>query len=96
MIARVVEKSSSGTHLRSGARRFSVVEFLIALVVMLVFAPFIELLPHGHLVDLVLFTLVLLSAVLAIGASRSTFLWAIGLVVPALWGDGGRISGRPN
>lgn len=66
--------------------RFSVAEFLAALVLLLVTSPFIERTKDGKFIEAVLVTLVLLSAVQAIGASRRTLAWAIVLVVPALAG----------
>jgi hypothetical protein len=69
---------------RSGAFRISVFIFLIALVLMFVAAPFLEMFKDGDLVATILFTLVLLSAVLAIGGRRRTLVLAIVLVIPAI------------
>ena len=57
-----------------GVIRFSVVYFLVALVLMFITVPFILELPHGKLVEALLITVVLLSAVLAVGGSRRNLL----------------------
>jgi hypothetical protein len=49
-------------------------------------APFIEDLRGGELIEAVLMTVVLLSAVLAVGGRRRTLVWASVLVIPALVG----------
>jgi hypothetical protein len=74
------------TLLRLGALRFSVAQFLIALVLLLVTEPFVEQMEHGKGIESALITLVMLSAVMAIGAGRRTLVWAIVLVIPALVG----------
>jgi hypothetical protein len=71
----------------AGVLRFSTAYFLGALVLMVVAMPFIEPLSAGRLVEAVLFTLVLLSGVLAAGRRRRAFLWAIALAAPALVGQ---------
>jgi Ion channel len=60
--------------------------FLVALLLIFVTAPFIEDVRGGELIDAVLMTAVLLSAVMAIGGRRETLVWAIVLVTPALVG----------
>jgi hypothetical protein len=72
--------------LRLGALRFSVGQFLAALVLLLVTEPFVEQIPDGRAIESVLMTLVMLSAVLAIGAGRRTLVWAVVLVIPAVAG----------
>jgi len=72
--------------LHLGALRFSVAQFLAALVILFVTAPFVEGMGNGKAVESGLITLVLLSAVLAIGSGRRTLGWAIALVVPAVVG----------
>ncbi len=69
-----------------GISRFSLRAFLALQVLLLVVFPFIELLPHGILILSVLLTLVLLSALLAIGSRRSMLIWGLSLAVPALVG----------
>jgi Ion channel len=66
--------------------RFTHVYFLIALTLLFVAAPFLEHSESGALVEAVLMTLVLLSAVLAIGGRRRTLVAAAVLVIPALMG----------
>src|SRR5262249_42596923 len=67
-----------------GVRRLSVVRFLFALVVMLVLLRFTDQFPNGELVESVLLTLVLLSAVAAVGGRRRTLIAAAVLVLPAV------------
>jgi voltage-gated potassium channel len=70
--------------LLSGAYRYSVACFLGALVLMYVATPLIEKIDEGdHIVGFFL-TLVLLSAVPAVGNSRRAMVWAIVLVIPAV------------
>jgi hypothetical protein len=64
--------------------RFSVAHFLCALAVLLVAEPFIEEIPHGKSIEVVLIAVVLLFAVRAIGGSRRTLIWAVVLVIPAI------------
>jgi hypothetical protein len=65
-------------------RRFSTVQLLIALVVLLISAPFVEELEGGHLILSILFSLVLLAAVFAVADRKRTFAIALVLAVPAL------------
>ena len=69
---------------RFSAFRYSPVELLVALTLLFILTPFIEVLPHGELIDTILFTLVMISAVLAVGGRRRTLIIAILLLVPAL------------
>ncbi|HEX5397470.1 MAG TPA: potassium channel family protein [Verrucomicrobiae bacterium] len=69
---------------RVGFRRFSAVEFLGALVLMLFTAPFVENLKNGETIDSALMTLVLVSGVLAVGRNRRTLLLAAVLMLPAV------------
>ncbi|MDS4032340.1 MAG: ion channel [Candidatus Contendobacter sp.] len=68
----------------SGVFRFSVAYFLVALVLLYVTAPFVQSVRNGILIEAVLVTLVLLSAVLAVSGRRRTLWWAIGFAVPTL------------
>jgi hypothetical protein len=63
------------------------VHFLIALILLLVTAPFVMELSYGQLIESVLLTLVLLTAVLAVGGRRRTLLAVAALVAPALIGN---------
>jgi voltage-gated potassium channel len=67
-----------------GFRRFSTAEFLVALVLLFVVAPFVEKIPHGDYIEGALLTLVLVSWVLAVGRSHQTLIWAAVLVLPAV------------
>jgi len=69
---------------REGLLRHSIAWFLGALVLMFVTAPFIEELPNGKLIEAVLLTTVLGTAVLAVGGRRRTLVLASLLVSPAL------------
>ena len=69
-----------------GLLRFSGVYFLSALILLIVTVPFIERLEYGILIESVLMTLVLFSAMLAIGRRRSTLVLGSVLVIPALAG----------
>jgi hypothetical protein len=69
-----------------GFRRLSVAHFLTALVLLLIAAPFVDQLTNGVLIEASLMTLVLLSAVLAVGGRWSTFVTAAVLVTPAVIG----------
>jgi hypothetical protein len=71
---------------REGVLRFSGVQFLTALLVLIVTGPLIDQLQYGVLVESVLITLVLFSALLAIGGRRSTLILGSVLVIPALAG----------
>jgi len=71
---------------RLGFPRYSAVKLLVALGLLFVFTPFIEDLPDGDLIDALLLTLVMVSAVLAVGARRRHLIIALVLVVPAVLG----------
>lgn len=75
--------SDHAIHVR---QRFSAIELLVALAVLLVTFPFVEQLPIGALIESILFTLVLVSAVLAVSARRRTLIIAAFLAVPTLVG----------
>jgi hypothetical protein len=66
--------------------RYCVAYFLAALVLMFISMPLLEQTKHGEGIAGVVLTLVLLSAVTAVGNRRRTLLWAIVLVLPALIG----------
>ena len=68
----------------AGLFRFSVAQFLVALVILLAVYPFLLELEHGDIIETVLITVVLISAVLAVGGR--TWGLAILLVLPALAG----------
>ena len=64
--------------------RYSAIELLVALIALFIVTPFVENLPHGDLVETAIFTLVMVSAVLAVGGRRRTLVIALLLVTPAL------------
>ena len=72
------------TPAREGVRRLSVAHFLAALAVWIVAAPFLSQLPYGEMLEAVLLTVVLLSAVMAVGGRRRTLIMAAVLVSPAV------------
>jgi hypothetical protein len=69
-----------------GFWRLSAAHFLIALILLLVTVPFVLESPGGKLIEAALFTLVFLSAVLAVGGRRRTLFLAGVLVTPAVAG----------
>lgn len=69
---------------QEGAHRYSVRHFLIVLVIMLVVLPFVDELKSGDLIETVLITMVFLSAVMAVGGRRRTFIMACVLMAPAV------------
>ena len=74
---------------RIGNFRFSAAQFLAALILMLVTAPFVEDLKNGEAIDGALMTLVLVSGVLAVGRNRRTLVLGVVLLLPvvvARWG----------
>ena len=66
--------------------RYSAVELLIALGLLFVTAPFVEDLPAGDMVEAMLLTGVMISAVFAVGGRHKSLIIAIFLLVPALVG----------
>ena len=79
-----IQRLAERLHARVGLTRYSAVEFLIALVLLLVATPLVEGLRHATLIEGVLLTLVLGSAVLAVGAERRTLIIAVALSSPAI------------
>src|SRR5262247_2683379 len=65
-------------------RRFSTVQLLVALAVLLISAPFVEEIEGGHLILSLLFSLVLLAAVFAVADRKRTLAIALVLAVPAI------------
>src|SRR5205823_4249895 len=77
-----IEKSSRVM----GLRRFSMVQLLIALALLIFFAPFVEEIKGGALIVSGLLSLVLLSAVLAVASRGRTLAVAHLLAIPAVAG----------
>jgi voltage-gated potassium channel len=69
-----------------GLRRFSTVELLIALALLLFLAPFVEEIKGGELIVSALLSLVLISAVLAVANHQRTLIIALLLAIPAVAG----------
>jgi Ion channel len=80
--------AAPGSNLASplGGSRYSAVKLVVALALLFVSAPFIEDLPRGDLIEGVLITLVMLSAVLAVSGRRRSLVAALVLVTPAIIG----------
>lgn len=70
--------------IHEGRRRFSVAHLLVALTVLLVVLPFADRMFYGKLVESVLFTVVLLTGVSAVGGQRQILAMAAALVAPAI------------
>ena len=68
----------------AGLFRFSVAQFLAALILVLLANPLLSQLEHGDVIVSALMTLVLISAVLAVGGGGRSLALTIFLVVPAL------------
>ncbi len=71
---------------REGVLRFSGVQFLAVLLLLIVTGPFVDRFEFGILIESVLISLVLFSALLAIGGRRSTLVLGSVMVIPALAG----------
>ena len=71
---------------RIGLHRFLAAEFLVALVLLFVVSPFVELIPGGNLIEAMLITLVLVMGVLAVGRRRRTLVVAGILALPVFIG----------
>ena len=69
---------------RFGMDRFSSIQLLVMLVVLLTGAPFVEELEGGHLILSLLFSLVLIAAVLAVADRKRTLVIALVFAVPAI------------
>ena len=69
---------------RLGMDRFSTVQLLIALSVLLIAAPFVEELGGGHLILSMLFSLVLLAGVFAVARRKRSLAIALVITVPAI------------
>jgi voltage-gated potassium channel len=67
---------------RMGVRRFSAVELLLVLVLWIVAASFLWNIKYGDLIETVITTLVMLSAVVAVSTSRKILVTAVLLAVP--------------
>jgi hypothetical protein len=67
-------------------RRFSAIQLLIAIVLWIAATPFLDTLKYADLIEAVLLTLVLFSAVIVVGANRQKLVTAVVLVIPSLAG----------
>lgn len=75
---------AGGRKARLGNFPFSAAQFLAALILLLVVAPFVDSFKNGEDIDGALFMLVLFSGVLAVGRSRRTLVLALVLVLPVI------------
>ncbi len=78
-----VEASPATSLSHKTVRRFSAIQLLVVLVLWLVTAPVVWETRYGVLIEVILTTVVMLSAVLAVGARRKTLVLAALLVTPA-------------
>ncbi len=69
---------------RLGRMRYSAVELLLAITLLIFVTPFMQELRHGEGIEALLMTLVFVSAVFVIGASRRTCWTAVAMVIPAV------------
>lgn len=79
-----IQRLTERLQVRVGLSRYSAVEFLIALVALLVVTPLVDGLSQAPVIEGALLTVVLGSAVLAVGADRRTLITALALSVPAV------------
>lgn len=68
----------------NGLRRFSMVQLLIALGILFFTVPFIDELENSELIISVLFSVVMLSAVVSVANRRRTLVIALMIVIPTL------------
>ncbi len=80
---RTVRTTAASVLAHVAVRRFSAIEFLVVLVVWLASYPLVIETRHGEAIETVLATVVMLSAVVAVGGRRRTLAAAIVLVIPA-------------
>ncbi len=76
--------ATDGKTANEGVYRYSVAHFLVALVVLLVTIPLVDEIFAGEFIESVLITVVLLSAVVAVGGRRRSLVVGILLVAPAV------------
>ena len=72
--------------LRPWFRRYPVAAFLVALILAFASSPFEEAIHYGDLIEWLRLTVVVLFGLLALSDRRSTLVWGIVLVMPALAG----------
>lgn len=70
---------------REGLFGFSAAQLLVALIALFVLAPFVDRLKYGALAEAILFTVMMLAAVNAIGGQRRTLFIAALLMLPAFF-----------
>ena len=75
---------ASARNRRAGKFRFSMPEFLGALILMLFVTPFVVELKYGKAIDSALITVMLVMGVLAVGRSHRTLVLAAALMLPAV------------
>ncbi|MBX3440565.1 MAG: two pore domain potassium channel family protein [Planctomycetaceae bacterium] len=83
---RTLEASDNDQSSDSVASRFYAAQFLIALVILLCAAPFLERFAWGQVVETILITTVLIAAIPAVGGDRRTFVISTLLALPAIVG----------
>jgi hypothetical protein len=78
------KKTTRAWHSYPGMWRLSTVKLLVALVLLIVMTPLFEEFAVGDLIEALMVTLVLVTAVIAVGGKRSALIVAALLLVPAL------------
>lgn len=89
--ARSNPRKNIGQHIRRawhgiGMSRWSVAQYLVALALLIVTSPAVSLLDDAAMIESALFTLAMGFGVAAVGRRRTSFLWAVILLAPALGG----------
>ncbi len=69
---------------RFGVLRYSATHLLVLLATVFIAAPFIDMMESGEWIEIILVSVLMSSAALAIGARRATFAWAVFLLMPTL------------
>jgi len=75
---------SKSSLVQEGRRRLSVAHLLTTLTVLFIVAPFVDHLAYGNLVESVIFSVMLLTSVSAVGGRQRTLAVAALLAVPAI------------
>jgi len=82
----IASDSSGALRRRRDFAKWSAVEFAISLVLLIVVTPFVEDLRHGTVIEAILLTFMLTSAVVAVSERRSTRIAAMSLALLAIAG----------
>ena len=83
------QRPASGMLTRLGIHRFSAVELLVVLILWLISGPFVMQLQRGDVIEAVLMTVLMLSAVRVVGGRRRMLIVGCVLAAPAVIGKWG-------